>query len=346
MLQHTLRKPFRADMVLLTDSVAFTGLQWIGTAQGSFTTISSDLHAVISGANAFTVGPIGNLELNASRSFDPDGEATPQNSLFTWTCIRLSDGMDVAAAFSRHSQRWNLGERLSLNTSWFPTTATYRFTVEFRVYLRSATASVDVTLAGFRVPYITIDAPKYVNVHQTNTLKAKIAQSEVGLSYVWEEETSFIAGGIDSILQMSSQSPQIVIRPDVLEARSHMFSVSATSKETGSLGRATVLIRGNVGPLGGTVTVTPNTGFSFQTTFSLATSSWVDEAGQIPFTYTFCVGPRSLEINTTAALVRSPLVSCLANRVRAPSTVSNAFSAGQQSVYAIALVTPRFVEVL
>lgn len=248
------------------------------TVQLRFGVAPSPLAAVLSGANA----TVGNLPvvLDASASFDPD--SLPGQLAFAWSCRALFGDGVCRRASDRQTLQLPQGSASSVNVSLLgdPTTGNaYVLSVVVSKGNRSVTASGTlVVIAGAR-PVVTLQGlPQDLRVNPSARLFIEGSVRSDGPASTLSTWWVVLSGPPGLNLNNASQtatsvnSTSLVLLPGALRPRStYTLRLYALDKLYG-LAFADVAFatagspRGAVGPLGG-VTVTPDFGFAFETTF-------------------------------------------------------------------------------
>ena len=258
------------------------------TASVTVEVLQQPITAKIDGGNERTSGTDQALVLNASPSVDPDDMATPWS--FAWTCLNKtdstacveSDGI-TALAFSPNAT--NAIARVPANTI---TTGAYVFSVLVKKDDRNDTATTTVVVSQGAPPVVSIailSTAKYNPIADTFVqLVGAAAASDSGTiaSTAWSQVGSSVSG---AFVPGSDVRTTGVVQLDTLTAGiTYTFKLTATDI-SGESSYATVEVVVNEPPSSGSLTLSPGTGYVFETDFTFLTENWVDE--DLPLTYKF-----------------------------------------------------------
>jgi hypothetical protein len=326
------------------------------TAQITVNVGSSGVTATISGGAVQTFGVGSTMVLDASGSQDID---YPTNSLsYQWSCMEISpyfgdDCKNFTGATTNASALSILSSTLTEDVS--------QTELSLTVYVSnsdgfSASASVSAILLQVLTPVLSIQAASVVNVNDAITVTGLI-YSTLPLTTTWSViDSNLTLSSISSNNKISRSFTSVgynafdlgIVANSLVAGLSYTFQLSAQYVGFSVAAYAQITITINSPPSGGSISVTPSSGYAATTAFFMVTADWVDDASDYPFSYVFSyytttsantVVVKSLDSKsyTTAVLGQGLLannyyVTCVAE-------VLNAFN-GSSSLTTTVIVNP------
>jgi hypothetical protein len=277
---------FRLTGVAKTNANAFS------SAEATIIVDASPIIALIQGGNRSHSENM-DLELDASRSIDPDGTDAPFS--FSWQCVPTPCFEDRTGIMVKDTSRIVIpGGSFSAGNK-----ITFSVTVQKDPGPRASSASVviDVVQAGSPDCKISVAGTPKSKINADDRLVI-VGECDVSsangpctrLQYSWQ----LLAGDIDledeSIRSTALTAPNLVLKPGVLTpGQEYLLQLQAGCSQ-GNFGKANVEIVVNKAPVGGSFVVSPTTGVAFDTTFSLSCSKWVDDIEDLPLQYSYNIG--------------------------------------------------------
>jgi hypothetical protein len=243
---------------------------------------SSGAVAKICGGNEQTYYALEKFTLTASCSYDFDFPKYIEHLTYIWTCIETyPNAGGTCNAFSDDKNDVNL----LVNSKQLKPSHTYNFSVVVTNNVsHSDTHSVLVNLKAKPVPKILIgNVRKKYNVKEKIVIDCEVMGDNETLA-VWQSETVALPVGSFKQSQLATTfiSPgsqvQLVVEPKTLAAgASYTFAVKAYFNGYASnYGIGKAIIEVNSPPSGGTYEISPTSGITLETSFTMKARDWVD----------------------------------------------------------------------
>eukprot|EP00753_Platysulcus_tardus_P003954 PLAT12507.3.p1 GENE.PLAT12507.3~~PLAT12507.3.p1 ORF type:complete len:1153 (+),score=559.47 PLAT12507.3:112-3459(+) len=186
----------------------------------------------------------------------------------------------------------------------------------------SDSAQVSLLAVEAQAPQLTaVQLPSRVSVGRRTRLRFSVdwrdqpegtlAWSVVDGSLVLDDSTLARAGG--------AAGAMLLLRADAMRVESS-YTLRLTAQSSGGTTFADVLLAGNSAPQGGRLDISPSTGVGGVTFFTLAASSWVDDADDLPLSYLFRLVQRGGK-QVSVRLAPVQLSNVLRSRLPAPQAV-------------------------
>ncbi|GMH83688.1 hypothetical protein TL16_g09685 [Triparma laevis f. inornata] len=293
--------------VTVTDS---DGLTNTATVQVEITL--GDLVAKISGGGR-SVGATSSVTLNGVSSFDtdyPDRQGSADGFAYAWACLESSPSYGAACTGLSASS----GESLTLDSTALndllgssADTITLLFTLQFTssdsADPRFSEVSTSITIERVDPPEVSITPIYVVKVNPSKKLQIKGSiQQNAGnaVAAKWEceqiSDLNTLSSSPTSLVVPASSATtpipfNLILPSGSLAGAIYVFRLVASFDGVSSSpqGSAQLSIVVNSPPSAGSVSVLNpdggNTGTALQTEFSIRAQNWVDDASDLPFTY-------------------------------------------------------------
>ena len=273
---------------------------------------SSALVARISGGSARLIGVSEQLLLDGSSSYDPDSSDTTLT--FTWSCTSAGascvHAVTGSGLYASDDWRTSLGT-LTIRAGALASTASYTFRLLVSAGTRpSAMTTVTITTQAEIPPSVTISrASSAAGVSATRVLRL-VGNVDAGLQVAWTVTSGSSKCSTGEQDCVGSSQPNyccatsadralpstvnlvghnlIVPSGQLLEGATYTFTLAAYSASN-TRGFTELSLTVNRPPWGGRSTFgrSPATGVVLSTTFTLSADGWVDDAEDLPLTYSF-----------------------------------------------------------
>jgi len=294
-------------------SVSSTALVTVNVGQ-------SGVVAVIKGGASRTVSVTATLVVDGSGSYDIDYPSDAQTLLtFEWACMITSPTYGTSCGGTTSDLT---NQILFRDPSGLVPGSTYRYQLTVRNIntQQVSTAATLITILSLPLPILSIESAaeqgKFnpeskiiltatvqtaAGASATTVYWGSVDEFQLDLTPLASSSTSSI---IPSTLATTVSEVQLALRPySLLEGNEYVFAVSAFyNNNPGSVASSSVTIVMNSPPANGLIAVTPTEGGAYSTEFLLQTSSWVDDASDLPLSYVFFSYTTS---NSTFSTVRS-----------------------------------------
>ena len=301
------------------------------SAQISVDVGSSEIVALLDDAllsNAeFVVGAAELFSLDASGSYDPDRQGTDKkgtekntnNLAFEWWCFD-GNGDDSVDNNCGLSSPLGASSSVQVNASALSPLGTYRFVVRVSDVLdasRSATASASTFVSavaavpsvklGLRTPVVKINPSSELTlvgaVSSSEASQLALEWSvagELSAPYLTLEDSALTPISSSIVANTAFYTPKYLkLSANALAPGSaYSFRLGAVSYDHDSNvveGYAMLKVKVNSAPTSGLLRVEPESGYTLQTGFALSALNWVDDAEDLPFTYSFYSSPDGVE---------------------------------------------------
>ncbi|GMH95715.1 hypothetical protein TrVE_jg5792 [Triparma verrucosa] len=293
--------------VLVTDSDALTN-----TASIQVEVEEGDLVAKITGGGR-SVGATSSVTLSGASSFDtdyPERRGTADGFAYSWTCLEsspsygaactgLSDSSGESLSLDSTALNYLLGSTLDTITLLF----TLQFTTTDSADTRYSELSTFITIERVDPPEVSITPIYVVKVNPSKKLQIKGSietDSTNAVAAFWEcEQIEYLdelsASPTSLVVPASSIATTVpfnlILPSGSLAGATYDFRLVAGFDGVSSSpqGQAQISIVVNSPPSAGSVSVSNsdggNTGTALQTEFSIRAQNWVDDASDLPFTY-------------------------------------------------------------
>jgi len=256
---------------------------------------SSGVRAALRGGSTRTVSSSSSVSLDASPSEDIDYPTSNAGLTFVWQCIETQPvyGGACSLPFGRYS-----GEVVALpEGSLDPNVYVITVTVSNAAGATDS-ASLRLTVVESTTPVLQVDrvAPKY-NMDSKLVLSGTVTSSlnrAVWAEWSCTSISSFSSSGMAltpltlSVAAWSSQVFQLAIAANtLLPGLQYSFQLTAAYATSTVAAVAMMVVAMNSPPRGGTLVVSPSTGFALVTLYSLSAVKWIDDSSDLPLRYEF-----------------------------------------------------------
>ncbi|KAK3262135.1 hypothetical protein CYMTET_28992 [Cymbomonas tetramitiformis] len=260
----------------------------------SFFVASLPLQVVVMGGDVAT-GDAANITLDASGSFDPDGEAGDIN--YVWTCAR-EDGLDDCRTRSGAllPARDLVGPEVLLSLMGLAEGLNYTILCTGTKGARTALATTRLTLfvGSAPVPMLVPKMGKH-NPGDKLTLNSSVASDDRGyLQLQWQvvpQDASYglqLVPGPNGTLDSPATMEALVVRAGVLQpGATYVFWLQASDRIGRSTASLTIVV--NTPPQNGTIVVDVLEGVELDTVFTVGAPFWVDEDAPLSYRMLYSV---------------------------------------------------------
>jgi hypothetical protein len=239
--------------------------------------------ALIAGGSFRQFGIGTTFTLDASSSYDPD--ASSGNLKYFWSCSADTSTADCSglSISSKSSSTLTVAKNKL-------TTGEYTFAMNLVKGTRNDTATVTIEITAGTPPVITISKPtkaKY-NIDDEFLSVASTVSSSLSYSTSWSFVTSdvkkpfFYNGAAASSLK--NQLTAVLGLYGFTRGDTYKFKLTATDS-AGYSSYSTISITMNMPPSGGSLEVSPMSGFALETSFTFTAVQWTED--DLPVTYIF-----------------------------------------------------------
>lgn len=299
-----------------------------GFASRNVTIASSPLVPVVSGGNAIVSVGGGPFTLDASGSFDPDGE--PGGLSFSWACEKTRPAAEevggAAAAATECLQPDDAGPataglgpggrpQLTLLLAGARDPARANYTLRLRVAKaggqRSATATVWVAVSDSRVvlPRISLRVSPAVGARVNPSRKIAVAattssSNPQSLTTAWSVVSPPALAGAAFLASAAAtpltDTPTLVLSPNTLPPGSEVV-VRLTATDSEGTSFADMPLSVSSAPRDGGIVVSPPAGGALRTSFNLTAVRWTRASTDLPLEYSFLYQVVGLPATATGA---------------------------------------------
>ena len=262
--------------------------------------LESGVKAQISGGDTRTVSATAAYTIDASSSYDLDYPAGYNDArdigLYTWNCIEKSPtyGAECGVtlpdsnilSFSQDGGDLFLNPGKSYQFELF----VYRSSTSLTI---SDSAIVSVAVISTEIPEVTMGTINAKFNSESKVVLSATVSSVYVANATWKSDSVDLSTG-NALTAVSKLLPAGVVSTMELSliansltaGLTYTFSMEAFYPTTvGSAAPSEITITMNAPPSGGSLTVTPDTGYAMNTSFSLQTSGWVDDPDDYPLNY-------------------------------------------------------------
>ena len=260
-----------------------------GSNSIAFNVGQSGIRALISGGNQQQLSPTDPITFDASSSYDID-YPTDSNLMFLWSCMQTYPSYGLPCNLCKSNITHPV---LAINCALPPGVYNVSVIVSNTRNEKFSTFTI-AKMSNFSAPRLFIRdvQVKYnpsENVMLSGTLTAsKPCQSQWMSADIPSSQLSRIS--LTTLLRTFSPGTsifQLAIAANSLSGGvTYSFQLQA-SYNAQQISTASVTITMNRPPSGGSLSVTPTRGTAFNTTFTLTTYSWTDDASDLPLQYIF-----------------------------------------------------------
>jgi len=243
---------------------------------------------------------VGSDTLVRSSSVDPDDPSGSAKLVCSWTCVR-KDLPDSPQCFASPPSWMSSCQGVIAKGGAVPGVYTFGLSVRDPGTGRTASASAALTFVGGKPVEVMLASlsRRKVNAGDRLHLSASVSDgaTDNGVSFTPQFSWAVTSGPVSDTYKVLAMKDSLVLEAhSLLPGKTYTFQVTATAPFAVP-GAATTIITTNVPPSGGGCSAHPSVGIAAMDVFSLACSSWTDEAEDLPLLYSWNMVPNNAQWN-------------------------------------------------